>query len=66
MTRFALTTLVVSTTLPFAAALAEAAAEPDVASALPPATASVPSFIVAVPSKPGETARPSRGACGRF
>ncbi len=56
MTRFTLTTLVVSTTLPFAATLAQAAAKPDVASALPPTTASVPSFIVAVPSKPGETA----------
>ena len=56
MTRFALTTLIVSITLPFAAALAQAAAEPDVASTLPPATASIPSFIVAVPSKPGETA----------
>lgn len=48
MTCFALTTLVIMAVLSVTAALAQTAAQ-EVASAVPPATARVPSFIVPVP-----------------
>jgi len=57
MTRFALAMLVILMALPLTTAPAQTAAELEAApSAASPVPAPVPSFIVAVPSKPGETA----------